>query len=194
MGLPLRDDRRHTYREYCAWPEDVRYELIGGHAYAMAPAPSRLHQEIVGESHRQVANALKDHPCRVYVAPFDVRLPRAGEADDDVDTVVQPDLAVICDPAKLDARGCRGAPDWIVEVLLPATAAHDQLVKRELYERHGVSEYWLVHPRDRLVLVYRLAGGAYGKPDGREFEGELACPAVPAVTVDLGALAALAAA
>lgn len=193
MGLPLRDDRRHTYREYCTWPQDVRYELIDGIAYAMAPAPVRLHQEIVGELFGQIRDALKGHPCRVYVAPFDVRLPRGGEADDAVDTVVQPDIAVICDAAKLDARGCRGAPDWIVEVLSPATAAHDQFVKRELYERRGVAEYWLVHPHDRLVLVYRLAGGAYGKPDGHEFEGTLASSAVPAVTVDLGALAPLAA-
>lgn len=193
MGLPLRDARRHTYAEYCTWPEEVRYELIAGRAYAMAPAPARLHQSLVGELFGQIREALKGHQCRVYVAPFDVRLPRAGEADEDVDTVVQPDVSVICDAGKLDARGCRGAPDWIVEVLSPATAAHDQILKRELYERCGVAEYWLVHPQDRLVLVYRLAGGAYGKPDGHEFDGTLASHAVPAVTVDLTALAVLAA-
>ncbi len=184
MPLALRDHQHHTYRDYCAWPDDVRYELIDGHAYAMSPAPSRHHQEIVFETARQIADALEGSGCRVYVAPFDVRLPHADEADDVVDTVVQPDLSVICDPAKLDDRGCRGAPDWVVEVLSPGSAGHDQIVKRDVYERHGVREYWLVHPVDRIVTVYRLVDGAYGKPDVHELVGALPCAAVPAVTID----------
>jgi Uma2 family endonuclease len=184
MPLDLRDHQHHTYRDYCAWPDDVRYELIDGHAFAMSPAPSRHHQEVVVEVLRQIADALEGSGCRVYVAPFDVRLPRAAEADDDVDTVVQPDLSVICDPAKLDDRGCRGAPDWVVEILSPGSASHDQIVKRDVYERHGVGEYWLVHPVDRIVTVYRLVEGAYGKPDVHELVGALSCGAVPAVTID----------
>ncbi len=190
MGLPLRDQHLHTYGEYLTWPDEPRYELIDGRAYAMAPAPSRRHQEIVGELFRQVANALSGHPCRVYIAPFDVRLPRGAQADDDVNTVVQPDIAVFCDRSRLDERGARGAPDWIIEVLSPGTASHDQLLKRDLYERHGVAEYWLVHPHDRLITVYRLHDGAYGKPHVQEFSGSLA-PQVPAdLQVDLDLLAA----
>ncbi|HEX4946552.1 MAG TPA: Uma2 family endonuclease, partial [Blastocatellia bacterium] len=82
MGLPRRDQARHTYAEYCGWPDEARWELIDGVAYAMAPAPARRHQEVLLELARQVTNALAGHPCRAFIAPFDVRLPRAGEADD----------------------------------------------------------------------------------------------------------------
>jgi Uma2 family endonuclease len=184
MPLALRDHQQHTYRDYCAWPDEVRYELIDGHAYAMSPAPSRQHQELVFEIGRQIADALEGSGCRVYLAPFDVRLPRADEADDDVDTVVQPDLSIICDPAKLDDRGCRGAPDCVIEVLSPGSAGHDQILKRDVYERHGVREYWLVHPVDRVVIIYRLIDGAYGKPDIHELTGAVACSALPAVVID----------
>jgi Uma2 family endonuclease len=184
MGLALRDTELHTYSEYCRWPEGVRYELIGGEAYAMAPAPSPRHQEWVGGIFRQVADALEGKLCKVYLAPFDVRLPRGAEADDDIDTVVQPDLSVICDSSKIDERGCRGAPDWVIEVLSPSTAGHDMIVKRDLYERHGVREYWIVHPTDRVVTVYTLSDGAYGKPDVYELVGEVASKALPEVVID----------
>jgi Uma2 family endonuclease len=184
MPLPLRDQHRHTYAEYCSWPEDVRYELIDGQAYAMSPGPNRRHQELVGEVFRQVADALEGAPCRVYVAPLDIRLPRGNEADDDVDTVVQPDISVICDRTKLDDRGCRGAPDWVIEVLSPSSASHDQILKRALYERHGVREYWLIHPVDLVVTVYRLADGAYGRPDIYELKDTLPCGILPEVVID----------
>jgi Uma2 family endonuclease len=184
MGLALRDQQRHTYREYCTWPEDVRYELIDGQAYAMSPGPSRRHQETIVEVLRQLADALEGTGCRVYVAPFDVRLPRGSEKDDDIDTVVQPDLMVVCDRAKLDDRGCRGAPDWVIEVLSPSSAGHDQILKRAVYERHGVKEYWLIHPVDQVVTVYRLVDGAYGKPDIYELKDTLACGILPEVVID----------
>lgn len=184
MGLPQRDLEFHTYAEYALWPDDVRYELIAGIAYAMGPAPSRRHQEVALELARQIADALEGSPCRPYIAPFDVRLPRADEADDKVDTVVQPDISVICDKSKLDERGCRGAPDWIVEVLSPGSAGHDQVVKRALYERVGVREYWLVHPVDKVVTIYLLDKGAYGKPAVQELVGSTASSVLPEVTVD----------
>ncbi|ANX03277.1 Uma2 family endonuclease [Immundisolibacter cernigliae] len=189
MGLPLRDQHLHTYGEYLSWPDELRYELIDGRAYAMSPVSMRQHQAIVGELFSQIANALQGHPCQAYVAPFDVRLPRGNEADEAIDTVVQPDIAVFCDRGRLDERGARGAPDWVIEVLSPSTASHDQLLKRDLYERHGVAEYWLVHPGDRLVTVYRLLDGAYGKPHVQEFAGSLG-PTIPGgVQVDLDLLA-----
>jgi Uma2 family endonuclease len=184
MGLPQRDLKLHTYADYVQWPEDMRYELIDGVAYAMGPAPARRHQEVAGEIFRQIADALEGTTCRPYIAPFDVRLPRADESDDETDTVVQPDISVICDKAKLDERGCRGAPDWIIEVLSPRTVSHDQIVKRALYERAGVREYWLVHPGDGLVTIYLLENAAYGKPVVQEMMGTTRATLLPQVSID----------
>ncbi len=183
MSLPQRDDRLHTYGEYLRWPDEQRYELIDGVAYAMTPAPARRHQDFVLEIARQIADALEESDCNLYIAPFDVRLPEGDEADELVTTVVQPDISIICDPEKLDDRGCRGAPDWIIEILSPATAAHDQIRKRLVYEKHGVREYWLVHPTDRIVTIYTLSDDGYGKPVVAELEGETASLILPEVVV-----------
>lgn len=184
MGLAKRDTAFHTYGDYLDWPEDVRYELIDGVAYLMAPAPTVRHQDIVGEIFRQLANALEGKPCRVLIAPVDVVLPRAGEADEQADTVVQPDVLVVCDPAKIGERRVRGAPDFVVEVLSPATASHDMVIKRRLYERHGVREYWLIHPIDRVLTLYRLEGTEFGKPDTLELKGETPIQALPGVAIE----------
>lgn len=195
MSQPAPEPDRFAYGDYRRWPDDQRWELIGGKAYDMSPAPTRVHQERVVEIARQIGNFLLDRPCAVYVASFDVRLPKADEADDEVDTVVQPDIAVVCDPNKLDDAGCRGAPDWIVEVLSPRTAAKDQGAKRDAYERAGVREYWLVHPADRTLTIYRLVAGAYGRPEVLSLEGETEVAAIeglrivwPAVQSDAGSL------
>jgi Uma2 family endonuclease len=150
----------------------------------MAPAPSRLHQDVVVGLVTQIHRALEHTACRVYVAPFDVRLPKMDEADAAVETVVQPDVAVICDPDKLDEKGCRGAPDWIIEVLSPNTAAKDHIRKRTLYERHAVKEYWLVHPTDRILFVYRLGTDGYRKPDILPTQGVTPASAVPGLVID----------
>lgn len=184
MTLQQRDQRHYTYGDYRSWPEDVRYELIDGTAWRMAPAPGRRHQELVGEIFFQARQALDGHPCRAYVAPFDVRLPKGDEADDTVDTVVQPDVLVVCDPDKLDDAGLRGAPDWVVEVLSPATAAHDQTRKLAAYERAGVAEVWLIHPGDRTLTRYRLADGFYGRPEIQELEGITAVATLPEIKID----------
>lgn len=189
MGLALRDTRLHTYADYLSWPDDARYELIDGIAFAMAPAPLRVHQEILLELAAQTRNALDGKPCRPFIAPFDVRLPRDNETDSAIDTVVQPDLVVVCDRNKLDERGCRGAPDWVVEILSPSTAGHDLIIKRRLYERVGVREYWLVHPIDRVVTVYRLQHdgpqpSGFGAPDIYELKDTLAVGILPEVVID----------
>lgn len=172
-----------SYADYSRWPDDERWELIGGEAFGMSPAPTRLHQDVAIGMLVQVHAALAGTSCRVYVAPLDVRLPIADEADDSVVDVVQPDLAVVCDPSKLDSRGCRGAPDWIVEVLSPHTAAKDQGPKRALYESRGVREYWLVHPTDRTVAIYRLEDGRYGKPDVYPTEDETTVAILPELAI-----------
>ena len=184
MGLAKRDAAYHTYGDYLDWPEDVRYELIDGVAYLMAPAPTVRHQEIAGEIFRQIANALEGKPCRVLIAPVDVLLPKADEADARVDTVVQPDLLVVCDESKIGERRVRGAPDFVVEVLSPTTASHDMVIKRRLYERHGVREYWLIHPIDRVLTLYRLEGAEFGKPDTLELKGETPIQALPGVVIE----------
>ncbi|MCA9712927.1 MAG: Uma2 family endonuclease, partial [Myxococcales bacterium] len=125
---------RFTYGDYRQWMGDERWELIDGEAYLMSPAPKRRHQRASMGLSAQIANALEGGSCQVYAAPFDVRLPDGDEADDDVATVVQPDVVVICDPAKLDDAGCRGAPDWVVEILSPSTTARDRIDKRDLYQ------------------------------------------------------------
>lgn len=188
MSLPQRDQAHHTYADYRTWSEDTRYELIDGIAYLMAPAPDLAHQEVVGEVFFQLRRALEGTPCRVFIAPVDVRLPKAHEEDGQVDTVVQPDVLVVCDPSKLDRRGVRGAPDLVVEVLSPATSGHDQGLKRTIYEQAGVREYWLIHPIDRLVTRYLLEDGTYGKPAISDLAGEMPIAILPGITIVWDAL------
>jgi len=184
MAQPASESGSYTYADYCAWPDEERWELIDGEAYAMSPAPARIHQDVVVALVAQMYRALGETTCRVYTAPFDVRLPHRDEADAAVETVVQPDIAVICDPSKLDEKGCRGAPDWIIEVLSPTTAAKDQIQKRALYERHRVREYWLVHPTDRIVFLYRLEADRYGKPDILPTVGLCTPTVIPDLVID----------
>lgn len=188
MGLALRKEKHYTYADYLQWPDEARYELIDGEAFLMSPAPLVEHQEVAGELFRQLANQLDGQPCRPYIAPVDVRLPRADEADAAIDTVVQPDVLVVCDPHKIDRRGVRGAPDWVLEVLSPSTAAHDQIAKRRTYERAGVREYWLVHPGDRTLTVYVLENGQYGRPEIYELKDATPIGVLPGVSIAWDAL------
>jgi Uma2 family endonuclease len=185
MTVLQRDTHYHTYADYLTWSRDYGDELINGTAYVREPpSPGLSHQKAVGEIYRQVATALKGKRCQVYIAPSDVRLPKSTEQDDQVDTVVQPDVFIVCDRQKVDERGTRGAPDWVVEVLSPSTARHDQFVKVPAYERAGVREVWLVHPIDRALTIYRLEAGRYGCATCLELKGQTPLTAVPGVTVD----------
>jgi Uma2 family endonuclease len=155
-----------NYGDYLLWPEEERWELIDGVPYNMTPAPSRRHQEILAALTASFYRFLEEQECRVYMAPFDVRLPEGKEREDKIRTVVQPDLVVVCDPGKLDDKGCIGAPDLVLEITSPSTARKDLKEKLALYERQGVREYWIVHPTDETVMVFRLnARSRYERPD-----------------------------
>ena len=132
-------------------------ELIDGEAYMMS-TPSRIHQEISVAITSQLYNFLEGKRCKVYPAPFSVRLfEKDGDPPEKIDTVVEPDITVICDRSKLDKRGCKGAPDLIIEILSPSTQRHDRLVKLNLYQRAGVREYWIVNPSVQTVITYHFA-------------------------------------
>ncbi len=152
----IKNDRTYTYTDYLNWPEDERWEIIDGVAYAMSPSPSRLHQEISGNLYLAFGNYLKDKQCKIYAAPFDVRLPQKNETEDNASTVVQPDLTIVCDPNKLDNRGCKGAPDLIIEILSRSTASHDVIKKRRLYEQNGIFEYWIVDPSNQIITRFYM--------------------------------------
>ncbi|WP_293305323.1 Uma2 family endonuclease [Pedobacter sp. UBA5917] len=146
----------YSYASYLNWFFPERVELIAGKIFKMSPAPSRVHQEVAGSIFLNLGVFLKDKPCKVYSAPFDVRFPKESKADKDVYTVLQPDICVVCDKSKLDARGCIGAPDLVVEVLSPGNTRMELLNKYRVYEEFGVKEYWIVSQSDLNVLIYTL--------------------------------------
>ncbi len=150
MEQPLRE--HYTFADIMEW--DERAEIIEGELTMMS-APSREHQKILMEISRQIANFLEGKTCEVYPAPFDVRLFETAEnSPNDVDTVLEPDISVICDRNKLDEHGCKGAPDLVVEILSRGTLSRDRIVKHSLYSRAGVREYWIVDPLNRSVEVF----------------------------------------
>lgn len=153
MALPA-GRARYTLADCLTWDENELIEIIDGVAFMMA-TPSRIHQKISGELFRQLANYLEGKKCEVYAAPFGVRLfEQDGDRPEDVDTVVEPDISVVCDRSKLDEHGCKGAPDLIIEILSPSSLRHDRLVKLNLYQRARVREYWIVDPKNRSVMVF----------------------------------------
>lgn len=155
MPLPV-EKQRYTYADYLEGTEEKREELIEGQFHMMS-SPIPAHQDIVGAIFAQIYQHLRGKTCKVYLAPVDVRLFEGeGDQPEKVDTVVVPDLLVICDRSKIDQRGVRGAPDVIVEVLSPSTRRYDRIVKLDLYRRAGVPEYWIVDPEDKTVTVLLL--------------------------------------
>lgn len=151
--------KQYTYSDYMLWQFQERVELIKGFIKKMSPAPNRLHQSISQNLNLKILTFFEKHPCKVYVAPFDVRLPvKSGLKGT---TVVQPDLCIICDEYKLDEQGCNGAPDLIVEIISPNNRKHDLETKFQLYEEAGVLEYWIIEPMQKMVLVYALRDGIY---------------------------------
>ena len=150
-------NRRYTYADYKSWElkEGERWELIRGEAFAMA-GPNFRHQAISGGIFLQLANYLEGKPCRAIYAPFDVRLFHEEELGEGDDTVVQPDIMVVCDKSRIGEEGIRGAPDLVIEILSPSNTAIEMEEKHDLYEAAGVREYWVVNPKKNTVTVYCL--------------------------------------
>lgn len=163
-------NKRYTYADYLTWEFKERVELLRGYVRKMSPAPNDAHQRVSGYLHGTIWAFLRGQSCEVRHAPYDVRLVipsatpisdkrRAAStaiSDDDIQTVVQPDLLVVCDVGKIDERGCFGPPDLVVEILSAGNNRADLVEKFAIYETAGVAEYWIVHPFEQTIIVYRL--------------------------------------
>lgn len=179
-------NRLFTYRDYLNWPDNERWEIIDGVPYNMTPAPSANHQRVLGEFFTAFKLYLRGKPCEVFIAPFDVRLPLEQESDEETSTVVQPDLTVVCAPEKIDRRGCKGSPDLVIEITSPSTMHKDMKHKLNRYENAGITEYWIVHPEGKTVVVYRLdTDRRYGRPQIYADGESLPVGIFPDFTLDL---------
>jgi len=154
--------KTYTYADYLTWKFDEFVELIKGKVMRPMAGPSWRHQRYSVRISSEVYQFLKKSTCEVFTAPFDVRLVKGGaNGDQQISTVVQPDIFVVCDLAKLDDRGCVGAPDWIVEILSPGNTTRDTRTKFDLYEENGVREYWIVYPGVKTVAAFTLQNEQY---------------------------------
>jgi len=154
----------YTYRDYLQWPKEQRYEIIEGIPYLLAPSPSIKHQRILGELFMRFKQYFKD-TCEVLCTPCDVLLPESNECIDEIKTVVQPDIYVVCDKSKLKENFCLGSPDLIVEITSPSSPSIDYVKKLNLYEKHMVKEYWIVDIKYNRISIYNLQeNNEYGSP------------------------------
>ena len=183
MALP--QEVSYTLADVLSWDEQERIELVYGEPVMMAP-PSSAHQAISMELSAQLHTYLRGKSCRVFAAPFAVRLfEQDGDCSDDVDTVVEPDISVVCDRSKIDKRGCRGAPDLVIEILSPSTRRHDRFTKFNLYQRAGVREYWIVDPDGKDVQSFVLEEGHYTAKDFGTDGDKLAVSILEDCVIDL---------
>ena len=186
MGPPKRVDEKHfTYGDYLTWPEDERWEILEGVPVAMTPGPNPDHQRVSRKLCFQIERFLEGKPCEMFDAPIDLLLPTGDEADEETDTVLQPDIMVICDPVQVTKRFVKGGPEFVIEILSPSSRSHDQIRKRRLYEKHGVKEYWVIDPEDRLVTVFRRqnnpsVAGSRARPNGGKTRSQAGAANEPA--------------
>ena len=152
---------RYTYADYVSWKFEEIVELIKGRIFKMSPAPNTYHQVISGNVFGFLKGKTKGSKCKPFAAPTDVRLITKSAKDEDIITVVQPDIFLVCDPSKMDERGCLGSPDFIIEILSPSTSARDLYEKYHLYEEAGVREYWVIGPGERFVECFVLENDTY---------------------------------
>lgn len=177
---------RYTYKDYLTWPKTQPGEILNGVPYGRSPSPSIQYLEVLGELYLTFAHYLREKPGKVLPFPFEVRLPlEVNQEDEDIPSVVQPDLTVVCDMAKIDEKGCKGAPDLIIEILAEDTLHRDLYVKLRLYEKSGVPEYWVVHPTDQTVLRFILEDGAYATPQLYKSTEEVKVGIFPELTISL---------
>ena len=150
--------KQYSYADYLTWKFTDRVELIRGWIKKMSPAPSSYHQVVSGNLSFHIQKYLYKKECKVFVAPFDVRLINTKKSSDDniVYTVVQPDICIICDKNKIDKRGCVGAPDLVIEIVSKGNTKYEMETKFELYEEAGVLEYWIVGLGDETTTVFDL--------------------------------------
>lgn len=151
-------NKNYTYADYLTWQFDEMVELIRGKVYRMPKAYMTAHQWVLGNMLCQISNYGRAKNCKVFHGPFDVRLPllKNNQTKNEIDTVVQPDITVVCDFSKLDERGCNGAPDWVIEILSKSTSKKDLTEKFEIYQEAGIPEYWIIHPHECTVITYFL--------------------------------------
>lgn len=162
----------YTYADYYSWRFEERVELIKGKIFKMGDAPGGNHQLISGSIAGELYQFLKGKKMHVFMAPFDIRLVGDEIADEDVRTVVQPDISVICDSVKLlDQRSCLGSPDIVVEILSPGNNVKELKIKYDLYEEFGVKEYWLVYPDEQSLIQYVLTDEGKFAHTGRPLTG-----------------------
>ena len=179
----------YTYGDYKSWDDDLRWELIDGEAFCMSPAPGTAHQSLVVKLIAKLEDFFEGRECKVFVAPLDVTLPRGGESEDEIDTVVQPDIMILCDKSKLHDNGIKGAPDVIFEILSPSTARRDLDDKLRQYERAGVKEYLIADPRNRFVIAHRRdEEGRYSWKKIYEAGGILEFGLFPELTIPLSSV------
>ena len=153
----------YSYADYLLWKFKERVELFKGKLFKMS-APSAIHQEISMRLAGELYQFFKGKDCKIFHAPFDVRLLKESQEDKNIYTVVQPDICVVCDPEKIDKRGCEGAPDLVIEILSPGKSEKEMKYKYALYEEAKVPEYWIIDPDHQNVLVYVLEDGKYLNP------------------------------
>jgi Uma2 family endonuclease len=175
----------YTYADYLKWTFEDRLELIKGKLFKMS-APATNHQILCGRIFSELYNYLKGKPCMAFIAPYDVRLPRKSKADKDIITVVQPDAGIICDPSKIDKKGCIGAPDIVVEILSPGNTKKELRNKYEVYEESGVKEYWIIYPEEQTFLKYVLDEKGKFQPSHLMTAGDqITTPILPGFELDL---------
>lgn len=147
--------KKYSYADYLTWQFKERVELIKGRIFKMSPAPNLKHQRISGDVFYEFKSFVKSKKCQVFHAPFDVRLPVSSKKDK-IDTVVQPDITIVCAEAKLDVQGCNGTPDIVIEILSPGNTKREMKEKFDLYLAAKVPEYWLIDPERESVIIYSL--------------------------------------